>query len=45
MTVSAQSVNHRARPANLGWVDLRDGGHAACGSLVYEGERLTTSRK
>src|SRR4051794_17695897 len=45
MTVSAQSVNHRARsaePAPLGCVDLRDGGDATCGSLVYEGARLTT---
>jgi len=51
MAVSAQSVNHRARPANpypafrhgdLGMIDLRDGGRAIGGSLVYEGERLTT---
>jgi len=47
MTVSAQSVKDHARSAELGaaglgWVDLRDGGRATCGSLVYEGERLTT---
>src|SRR6187399_880079 len=47
MTVSAQSVKDHARSAELGaaglgWIDLRDGGRATCGSLVYEGERLTT---
>ena len=48
MAVSAQSVNFGLqrpthRPStNLGLIDLRAGGAATGGSLVYEGERLTT---
>jgi AraC-like DNA-binding protein/quercetin dioxygenase-like cupin family protein len=46
MAVSAQSVNDRAPSASpavdLGLIDLRAGGGATGGSLVYQGERLTT---
>jgi len=50
MAVSAQPVNDRASPVtgstgpypDLGVIDLRAGGSASGGSLVYEGDRLTT---
>ena len=35
-------IGRTRRGRILGWIDLRDGGRATCGSLVYEGERLTT---
>jgi AraC-like DNA-binding protein/quercetin dioxygenase-like cupin family protein len=42
VTVSALSARGLAEPANIGHVELRRGGRALAGSLLYEGHRLVT---